>query len=128
MQLFFKLFNIDGLYKFLKRRFDVIASKQKAHTEGLQDMQKQIDKIKTSVSAIQSTVQAEKEAELSEEALGCPFKSISDLDEALSNPETEKKLLQYISTLDKDKKFMKAVHKALIEPSLLKHCFYSYKT
>ena len=109
----------------MKRRFDVLASKDKSHADKLAEMQIDMGDLKKSVKAIQTTVQSEKATQLSEEALGLPFKTMTDVDEALQNAELKKKLFEVIATIDKNKYFINAVHCMLLDPELMKRCYIS---
>ena len=111
----------------MKRRFDGLASKIKLNSEKLRDMHNHLEKVQSSVKAIEVTVQAEQADELSEEALGFPFTSMDDADKALSDAGKERRLLQFVSTLDKNSKFIQTMHNALLDPDLLKRCFVSNK-
>ena len=109
----------------MKRRFDLIASKHKSHADDMSDMNKEISAIKKSLKAVQQTVQSEKAIEMSDESLGLPFKTMAEIDKFLSNAENEKKLLEFVSTIDKDYEFICRVHSAILDHDLMQHCYVS---
>ena len=113
------------MYKFVKRRFDVLAAKDKSHADTLSGVKNEMGEMKKSLKAIQRTVQAEKATQLSDEVLGLPFKSMTEVDLALANPGHKVKLFEVISTIEKNKDFISNVHAKLLDPDFIKHCYVS---